>query len=801
MLATKSFNNYNAVRIYNIDIMSQGTFRGFLLQTNYRIENNAAVLYLYGRLENGQSFLIRESRQQPHFLIRDKDVGHRALKGRKIVSSKYTTMDGLPSATVLFQTPQDMLSLRDRLHHEQIPTYEADLRFAEAYLIRNNIRGGVEINGTPTFNDPSVDVVFNDPDVRAISIEFQPTVLSFDIETDPTARQLLAISMYGPTTDEVVVVDPENRPMPDRATRVPSAMEGIQLFADRVRELDPDVIVGWNVIDFDLAVLLRIARKNRISLCLGRSESDVRIYSGSGMFGASRAVIQGRMVLDGIGLIRGAFIPFAEHNLDAVARKVLGEGKAVIEKVHDRADEILTRYHQDLEGFVEYSRADARLAYQIIEKLDLISLAVKRSKLTGMTLDRVAASIASFDFVYLSQLEQRKIRAPSMLSNRAPHRNRHSGALVLEPEPGYYKNVWTFDYRSLYPSIIRTFNIDPLTQTKDCESTDVIRTTNDTCYRRDPAILPTFLDRLFAEREEAKTAGDQISSQAIKILMNSFYGVLATPHSRFHNPDMANSITSLGRHFLRFAKTWFEDHGFTVLYGDTDSVFVQSGESSADDAFDQGQQLRQSFNYDLTSYVSRKWALDNKLELEFEHLYTKFFLQHMRRSKSGSRKRYVGFDYRTQKIVFVGLESVRRDWTELAKDVQREMFRRLFAEESVDEYLRSYIADLRAGVLDEKLVYRKRLRKPLHEYKKVSPPYVVAGRKLESAGRVIKYVMTTDGPEPVEQLTHALDHEHYLQKQIQPVVQPILEVLGLDFQRIAWQDYEPEDLFKKLNPH
>lgn len=778
--------------------MSQQSFRGFLLQTNYRIESDNAVLYLYGRLDNGQSFLIRETRQRPHFVIRDKDVGHPALKGIEIERSEYHTLDGHPAATVLFQTPRDMLSCRDRLHHQHVPTYEADLRFAESYLIRNNIRGGIEISGVPDFNDSLVDVVFNDPDVRAISIEFQPSVLSFDIETDPSARELLAISIYGPITDEVIVVDPNRRQMPERAVSVGSAVEAIQLFIERVRELDPDVLLGWNVIDFDLAVLQRIAHRNRSSLCLGRSNADVRILSARGFFGSSRAVIQGRIALDGIGLIRGAFIPFAEHNLDAVAREVLGEGKAVIEKVHDRAGEILTRYYEDLEGFVQYSRADARLAYQIIEKLNLISLAVKRSTLTGMALDRVASSIAAFDFVYLSQLEQRKIRAPSMLTGREHSRNRHSGALVLEPTPGYYRNVWAFDYRSLYPSIIRTFNIDPLTLSGDQEPEDVIRTTNDACYRRDPAILPTFLDELFAEREQAKAADDRISSQAIKILMNSFYGVLATPLSRFHNPEMANSVTSLGRHFLRFAKSWFEDHGYTVLYGDTDSVFVESDIADADRAFKHGDQLRKEFNYDLTSYIRQEWQLENKLELELEHLYTKFFLQHMRRSKSGSRKRYVGFDYRSQAIVFVGLESVRRDWTELAKDLQREMFRRLFAEESVEDYLRKYIAKLRAGALDAKLVYRKRLRKPLHEYKKVSPPYVVAGRKLESAGRVIEYVMTTDGPEPVEQLSHRLDHEHYLQKQIQPVVEPILKVLGLDFQSIALQDYEPEDLFRNV---
>ena len=776
--------------------MVQPPFRGFLLQTNYRIEAGRAVLYLYGRLESGQSFLIRESRQQPHFVIRDKDIGHPALKGKKIASSEYHTLDGHSAATVLFQTPRDMFSVRDRLHHQQVPTYEADLRFSETYLIRHNIRGGIEVLGDPEFNDPLVDVVFNDPEVRPATIDFQPTVLSFDIETDPSARKLLAISMYGPTTDEVIVVDPKRRQMPERTVAVASEVEAIQMFLDRVRDLDPDVLLGWNVIDFDLAVMLRIAQRNRVSLRLGRSNADVKILSARGFFGASRAVIQGRIVLDGIGLIRGAFIPFAEHNLDYVAREVLGEGKAVIEKVHDRAGEILTRYQEDLEGFVEYSRADARLAYQIIEKLNLISLAVKRSKLTGMALDRVASSIAAFDFVYLSQLEPRKIRAPSMLTDREHYRNRHSGALVLEPKPGYYRNVWAFDYRSLYPSIIRTFNIDPLTLSSDEESKDVIRTTNDACYRRDPAILPTFLDQLFTEREQAKAANDRISSQAIKILMNSFYGVLATPLSRFHNPEMANSVTSLGRHFLRFAKSWFEDHGYVVLYGDTDSVFVASDINEPDKAFRHGDELRCEFNYDLASYIRREWQLENKLELELEHLYTKFFLQHMRRSKSGSRKRYVGLDYRSQQILFVGLESVRRDWTELAKDLQREMFRRLFAEESVEEYLRSYIAELLSGTLNEKLVYKKRLRKPLHEYKKVSPPYVVAGRKLESPSRIVEYVMTTDGPEPVEIQTHEPDHEHYLQKQIQPVVKPILDVLGLDFQQIAMQDYEPDDLFR-----
>ena len=85
------------------------------------------------------------------------------------------------------------------------------------------------------------------------------------------------------------------------------------------------------------------------------------------------------------------------------------------------------------------------------------------------------------------------------------------------------------------------------------------------------------LDELFPRREAAKKAGDDVASNAIKILMNSFYGVLGTPACRFYNPALANSITGTGREMLLWSKAWFEAAGFQVLYGDTDSLFVESG--------------------------------------------------------------------------------------------------------------------------------------------------------------------------------------------------------------------------------
>ncbi len=731
--------------------------------------------------------------------MRDTDVGHAHLRKFKIEATVDDTLDGFPAAKVLVPIPSDVLPVRDKLHIAGAPTYEADLRFAVSYLIDKNIRGGISISGEPEPSSNGFDVVFNDPSVSPSDVGLDPRVLSFDIETDPDAHRLLAIAMYGLGESRTLVVDPESRAMPEGAVAFSSEREAIDAFVECVADLDPDVLTGWNVVDFDLAVLSRIARRCKTTLKLGRSSDGVRIREARGYFGSSQAIVHGRVVLDGISLLRGAFVPFKDFSLDAVAREVLGEGKAVEGDVSDRAEEILDRYTNDLPGFVHYASTDARLALEIVEQLQLIPLAVKRSKLTGMTVDRVSSSVASFDFVYLSQLRKRNIRAPSVRGEDPHYREPHSGGLVLEPTPGMFSNVWTFDYRSLYPSVIRTFNIDPVCYTESTTIENPIETINGARFARDKGILPTVLDELFEEREDAKNRDDPVASQAIKILMNSFYGVLATPICRFHNSKMANAVTSFGRYFLRYAKEWFENRGFEVLYGDTDSVFVKSGVEQDSVAFKLGTDLTDEFNMALADHVEQQWSVACRLTLEFEHLFTKFFLPAMRRSTAGARKRYAGLEYPSGNVQFTGMEVVRRDWTELAKEVQRELFRKLFTNEPVDEYLREYVRLLRSGDLDDQLVYRKGLRKPLHQYKKVVPPHVAAGRKMSSRpGRIIEYIITTEGPEPLENLEHPPDREHYLQRQIRPVAEPVLSALGLDFDEVA-ERYHQRDLLASIS--
>ena len=522
--------------------------RGFILQASYRINAGVAVVHLYGRLESGETFLVRDHQQRPHFYIEASDAAKaRTLISNEPMATDQTTFGGAPVCRIDAAAPPDVPGIRDRLHAAGIDTYEADVRYATSFLIDRSIKGGCEIDGDAVAGT-SIDWMFDDPKLTPADVEARPSVLSFDIETDAQAARLLAISLYGCGADEVFIVDPDGRAMPEKSIACADERTAIDAFCKRVLELDPDVLTGWNVVDFDLSVLARIAQRVRHPFELGRDTGGLRVRPARGYFGSGSASIPGRLVLDGIDLIRGAFVRFDDYSLDAVAREVLGEGKALEGDAHDRVGEILQRYEEDLPGFALYARTDARLALEITEKLNLIALAVARSKLTGMTPDRVAASIASFDFLYLAELHKRRIVAPSVRSDDARVFAAQAGGHVLEPRPGVHDNVWVFDFKSLYPSLIRTFNIDPLALVTDAlEQCGSDRHAGGARFRREPAILPQLLDELFPRREAAKRSGDSIASHAIKILMNSFYGVLGTPACRFYNPKLANAITGSGQ--------------------------------------------------------------------------------------------------------------------------------------------------------------------------------------------------------------------------------------------------------------
>ena len=761
---------------------------GFILQPTYRIESNRPVVHLYGKLASGESFLVRDDRERPHFWVRADDAERAAGFGAHIVERdpKRRTLDGRPVVRVEIDTPQQAPPLRDRLLAEGIECFEADVRFAYRYLIDRGIRGTLAIDGKERPGN-GVDVVFENPLVEPAEWTPELSVLSLDIETDPRARTLYSIGLSGCGANEVLIYRPDGD-APANATAHRSERELLRAFVHRVRELDPDILTGWNVVGFDLAVLSRIAGGCGVRMTLGRGIEPLRVRQAGTVRGGSQAFVPGRVVLDGIDLLRGAFIKMESYALNAVAHTVLGRGKLITGA--DRADEITRRWRDDPSALADYNLVDAQLVLQILDALRLLPLTVERSALTGMPPDRVSASVASFDFLYLSELSKRGRVAP-LVRNR-DELEEQSGGHVLTPQTGLHRNVLLFDFQSLYPSIMRTFNIDPLALIEADGEDDPIEAPNGATFSRSAGILPGLLDELAPRRAAAKKAGDDVKSQAIKILMNSFYGVLGTSACRFAFPGLANAITGFGREILLWSKARFETLGYHVLYGDTDSLFVASSTDDPAQAADRGKELARRLNDELAAHVREHWRVESRLCLEFERLYLKFLLPVVKhKGGGGARKRYAGLVQTPtgDEVVLTGLEAVRRDWTALARRAQRDLFERLFHDRDVTAYLRTLVAELRGGAFDEELVYRKALRRRLDSYTATTPPHVAAERKLTGpAPRIVRYYITLNGPEPASQRESAIDYEHYVQKQVRGVADPVLGILGLDFDRVIGDD-------------
>jgi len=746
--------------------------RGFVLTPTYRVVGERPQVQLYAVLEDSSPCLVEDDRVRPRIL--------RARAARvEVRESAKRTFDGEPVVEVLVRLPREVPRLREKLEAAGIPCFEADVRFALRYLIDRGIAGGFTVTGSWVSWGRSGRACRN-PELRPGRWVPSLRVLSLDIETSPDARFIYSIALCAAGFRRVLLV--YDRPVAGaEVLRDEGAL--LRRFLDCVGEFDPDVITGWNVVDFDLAVVERQCRAHRIPCALGRTDEPLEIRRERSWGRESRAVVRGRVVMDALSLTHASSVRLEDYRLETAAQALLGRGKLL--GGADRAAEIEAAYRSDPERLVAYNANDAQLVLELLGETKLLDLAVSRSLLTGMPLDRFGAAIAAVDSLYLGAAHRRGMVVPSV--PRSTSAARIAGGFVMDSVPGLYRNILVFDFKSLYPSIIRTFNIDPLTHVpapaRVCKD-EVVRAPNGACFLRSPqGILPELVARLAAERESARQRGEKVAANAIKILMNSLYGVLGSSASRLFSPEVANAITYFGQYLIRFAAQFVGAQGLAVIYGDTDSLFVDGREPDPERAREVGMALARAVTAAVGEAVQREFGCQSFLELEFERLYLRFFLPEVRRGRTGRKKRYAGLvaTPHGEEIEFVGLESVRRDWTEASEVFQRELLDRVFHDRPVDAFVQEFVARLRRGELDELLVYKKAVRKDLAAYTKTTPPHVRAARMRGRGGGIVDYVMTTAGPQPVEATSAPLDHEHYIEHQIRPVANAVLRFLGRDF--------------------
>jgi DNA polymerase-2 len=671
------------------------------------------------------------------------------------------------------------------LEDAAIKTYEADVRFTYRFMIDHDIRGSCDIIGQPQ-QHAFVDCFYEEPHFAAAEFALQPRTLCIDIETGQRGQALYCVSLVGSDgLSKVLVVSAE--PVAGRnVEHYPTQKACLEAFTAAVRAHDPDIITGWSVIDFDLQTLRDLCEREHVPFIFGRSDDVCKLKLDAHYFRESMADVPGRMVLDGIALFKASFIRMEDYKLDTAAAEVLGEQKLITLTGLEKVKEIERQYREDKATLVEYCRRDSELVFRILQKKQLIELAVQRSILAGMQLDRVRASIASLDNVYLHELAARNIAAPT--NSYKEKEEQITGGYVMQSTPGIYDYVIVCDFKSLYPSIMRTLNIDPLSfvpaKPVSASSEQFVVAENGAVFENTTGILPAILDKLHSARERARTEKNQVAVGAIKVLMNSFFGVLASPQCRFFSLDVANAITLTGQHIIKLSAQLIAQQGYTVIYGDTDSIFIDLNVDNAQDAQRIGKLIEQSVNEYLREYAKTRYHRESRFELQFDKTFVRFFMP-MTRGGEASKKRYAGMRIDKEgkeHIDFTGLEFVRRDWTDLAHEFQLGMLDRIFHKQEVTEYVKQFVFDLKAGKLDSLLVYKKALRKDLSEYTKTTPQHVKAARQMETIGSsIIEYVVTERGPQPLEQRTAKIDYQHYIDKQLKPIANSALQFYNANF--------------------
>ncbi len=751
--------------------------KGFIIYPTYRIINNKPCVLLFGKLENSQAFLTINP-FQPYFFIKTKDLS-KAKNLLKQYSTKKTNLKNFKNGQVTKVTvdvPSTVPKLRRGLEEKNITCYEADIKFFQRFLMDNNIKGSLNIEGDYETSD-LIDRIYKEPTITPIKFIPKLKTFSIDIETSSDLKKLYSIAIYSENFQKTLIISKEKIPMVLTFKDEESLLEE---FKEIILEQDPDIITGWNVVDFDLNYLKDKFQYYKIPFTLGRSDEKCKLKIQKDFFRDSKADFPGRMILDGISLLKSSLVKITDYKLSTAAAIFLSDKKLLGEE--NRPAEIEKLFKQNPKKLAEYNLKDAELAYNIIKKLKLIDLTITRSLITGIQLDRVSGSIASLDSLYLRDLRKRNYVAPS--STFSQKTTPAKGGYVMESIPGIYDNIIVLDFKSLYPSIMKTFNIDPLSYLGKTKEKEFIEAPNGARFSRRQGILPSIIQSIWEERDKVKKQKNEIASFALKTIMASFIGVMGNPSYRFFNSDIINAITHFGQFIIKLTAKEIEKLDYKVIYSDTDSVFIQSKTQDSKKAEKIGKEIEKKINTFFENYVKKNYNVKNFLELEFEKNYLRFLMPKIRGGTAGAKKRYAGLRLinKKEKIDFVGIETARSDWTNLAKKFQLELLNRIFHKKEVTEFIKQFVTDTKKGKYDKLLIYRKQLRKGLEGYA-VKTPHLKAARKLkEFKGGLVEYYITTDGPEPIQNQKHKIDYEHYIKKQIKPIADSVLIFFNTTFE-------------------
>ncbi|MCS3405733.1 DNA polymerase II [Serratia sp. AKBS12] len=772
--------------------------QGFLLTRHWRDTPAGSEIEFWLATDSGPQQLRLPPQTSVAFIpVEQRQRAELLLRGERQISLKILPLKDFHARPVLglyCRQHRQLIKLEKLLKEGGVSVYEADIRPPERYLMERFITAPVWFSGQPNGNGPLLNAQLKP------APHYRPRLKMVSLDIETTAHgELYSIALEGCGQRQVYMLGPANggnQPLDFDLHYCASRPLLLERLNQWLEQYDPDAIIGWNLIQFDLRVLQKHADRYQIPLRFGRGGNLLEWREHGFKQNHFFCSAAGRLIIDGIEALKSATWNFPSFSLESVSQTLLGEGKS-IDNPYQRMAEIDRRFAEDKPALARYNLKDCELVTRIFAKTELLTFLLERATVTGLAADRSGGSVAAFSHLYLPRMHRQGYVAPNLGELPQEH---SPGGFVMDSQPGLYDSVLVLDYKSLYPSIIRTFLIDPVGLVEGGQhpdDADSVAGFRNARFSRSKHCLPAIVSQIWQGRETAKKQHNKPLSQALKIIMNAFYGVLGASGCRFFDPRLASSITLRGHEIMRQTRELIEARGYQVIYGDTDSTFVwlKTPHSEAQ-AAQIGRQLVEYINSWWQRHLQQQYRLDSALELEFETHYCRFLMPTIRGAEQGSKKRYAGLIANpdgSEQMIYKGLETVRTDWTPLAQQFQQQLYQLIFKRQPYREFVLDYVAKTLDGTFDDRLIYRKRLRRRLDEYQRNVPPHVRAariaddynrqqGRPLQyQSGGWIGYVMTVAGPEPLETQRSAIDYDHYLERQLQPVADAILPFLHDDF--------------------
>jgi DNA polymerase I/DNA polymerase-2 len=793
-----------------------------VVDVDYILENSTAIVRLWCKDEKGKNVLVEDSTFKPYFYVQPKDGKLAELKKRiENLNTKELDIEILKIENqeknwknqktklikITIDNPRDIPLVRDVIKKwdEVEETYEYSISFYKRYLIDKQIEpmNWIEAAGEEIKKNYQVDKTIKASSVKPIKLEKEIDfrILAFDTEwvEENGKSVLIMLSIADNEGYKKVLTRYKWKQLPKWVEILKDEKEIIEKFLEIIKEKNPDFVVGYNTDQFDMSKLRETADELKLELKLSRDGSNVEMVR-RGRISSAKSI--GRVhidLFDFIDHILSASLKSEVLTLDSVAQELLGTGKK--EMKYKEMIEIW-KTKEELERLAEYNLHDSVLTLQLAQYI--LPQIFALCKLTGQT---------PFDASRLtySQLVElffmRRAFADNVLIPNQPKQEEieerrmkpaYRGAIVIEPTKGIHSNILVFDFRSLYPTIIVTHNIDPWTFNcgdKDCKANKVPETKYCFCTKI-KGFIPKHLEELIESRnrfkeqmkktkkysEEYKRLNNE--QYALKILANATYGYMAFFSARWYKRECGESAAAFGRMYIQKVIEIAKKEGFEIIYGDTDSLMVRFSKELPRDKLEEiGEKFHEKVNKQLPGI----------LELEFRDLYESGIFVATKEETKGAKKRYALINFEGN-LEVRGFETVRRDWCELSKKIQRDVLTIILRNKDpakAIQLIRDTIKEIKEGKvsLDELIIFEQ-ITKPLSQYEQIGP-HVKAAQKLRDKGipvgegSVIGFVIVkgsgsiSDRAMPVDFVKpNQYDPEYYINNQILPASMRVLKALG-----------------------